>query len=236
MAMDGICKIPDCGNGGKLTRGWCDKHYQRWRKNGDPLVSKIDRENAGQPCKAEGCEKTSAARGYCQAHYRRLKLYGSAEAFHPDYHTAARWIAEHVGHQGDECLPWPYSRNGNGRGGACIDGVQMSAPRAMCIAAHGPPPTPEHETAHSCGRSHEGCMNPQHLRWATSEENKADMLEHGTLRRGTQINTAKLTEEDVRLIRQLSASDTRKALAERFEVTYACICDVVTRRSWAWLD
>lgn len=30
------CKIEDCGRTGKLTRGWCSKHYGRWRTHGDP--------------------------------------------------------------------------------------------------------------------------------------------------------------------------------------------------------
>lgn len=31
------CSVEGCENGAK-ARGWCEKHYQRWRKNGDPLV------------------------------------------------------------------------------------------------------------------------------------------------------------------------------------------------------
>ena len=31
------CNIEDCENGGKLRRGWCPKHYERWRRHGDPL-------------------------------------------------------------------------------------------------------------------------------------------------------------------------------------------------------
>lgn len=29
------CSIAGCGNDAK-TRGWCPKHYQRWRTHGDP--------------------------------------------------------------------------------------------------------------------------------------------------------------------------------------------------------
>ena len=31
------CNIEDCENGGKLRRGWCDMHYARWQRHGDPL-------------------------------------------------------------------------------------------------------------------------------------------------------------------------------------------------------
>ena len=32
------CSIDGCENGGKLRRGWCDMHYRRWRRHGDPLA------------------------------------------------------------------------------------------------------------------------------------------------------------------------------------------------------
>lgn len=36
-----ICKIKDCKNKVK-AKGWCSKHYMRWRRYGDPNVVKID--------------------------------------------------------------------------------------------------------------------------------------------------------------------------------------------------
>lgn len=37
----GTCSInnDECRHGGKLTRGWCSKHYQRWWVSGDPLLT-----------------------------------------------------------------------------------------------------------------------------------------------------------------------------------------------------
>lgn len=40
MADTALCSIPDCGNG-VAYRGWCRKHYERWRKHGDPTAYKI---------------------------------------------------------------------------------------------------------------------------------------------------------------------------------------------------
>lgn len=36
MAHSPLCSIPDCGKPSVL-RGWCNAHYRRWQKHGDPL-------------------------------------------------------------------------------------------------------------------------------------------------------------------------------------------------------
>lgn len=35
--MKTICSIEGCGNP-HLARGWCERHYRRWRRHGDPLA------------------------------------------------------------------------------------------------------------------------------------------------------------------------------------------------------
>ena len=34
-----VCVIEGCG-GKQIARGWCPKHYQRWKKHGDPLAGR----------------------------------------------------------------------------------------------------------------------------------------------------------------------------------------------------
>lgn len=35
MANSRLCSIPNCGKP-RIGRGWCEGHYRRWRKHGDP--------------------------------------------------------------------------------------------------------------------------------------------------------------------------------------------------------
>ena len=40
MATSRLCSIPGCGKAACNSRGWCNAHYIRWRKFGDPLGAK----------------------------------------------------------------------------------------------------------------------------------------------------------------------------------------------------
>src|SRR5690606_22017504 len=97
---------------------------------------------------------------------------------------APKWLKDHVAHTADDCLIWPYAKLANGYAAIRIDGKTTTAARIMCVAAHGEPLTPQLEAAHSCGNGHLGCVNPRHLRWATTAENNSDKNIHGTMMKG----------------------------------------------------
>lgn len=234
----GICSFPNCARVGKMTRGWCNKHYQRWQNNGDPGISQLDREQTGKPCKIDGCGKPSRVRGFCLFHGERLRRTGNplVASLNPRHRINQIWIEAHRDFRGDECLIWPFHRGDNGRGVFRIKGRGKSAPYVMCSLAHGEPPTLGHEASHSCGKGHEGCVNPRHLRWATRKENERDKRAHGTVRRGADINTTKLTEHDVREIRRIGKSIAPRVVAERFGITEQNVCHINNRKTWAWLE
>lgn len=60
----GICSIPDCGITSRV-RGWCDKHYARWKRTGNPLCP---RRVGGWA----GCEKKSTLRASTRPSMRDL--------------------------------------------------------------------------------------------------------------------------------------------------------------------
>jgi hypothetical protein len=100
----------------------------------------------------------------------------------------------------------------------------------VCTAFHGPPP-PKHEVAHNDGdRSNPRADN---LRWATRHENILDMAIHGTQRRGEQMSTSKLTENQARQIMQSKGSSY--FLARLFGVSPTAIRDIRVGNTWRHL-
>jgi hypothetical protein len=143
---------------------------------------------------------------------------------------AIDWIRGHVGYSGDDCLLWPFSRT-RGYGTFGYLGEHLYVHRYMCELANGPPPTPEHEATHSCGRGHLGCATPKHLFWKTPGENLQEAYEHGSLayRRKTRFL---LTSAKVKKIRPLKGTESAARVALRFGVSESTISDIWSGRTW----
>jgi hypothetical protein len=184
-------------------------------------------------CSVDGCSSQVRAGGMCQRHYDKHRRHGD-----PLFERELRsdWLIAHSNHRGDECLIWPFARGADGYAIASFEGVNSSAHRAMCKIAHGPPPTAKHEAAHSCGKGHLGCVNPGHLSWKTSAENKADMIAHGTALMGERHGMARLTEADVRAIWDAKGSVSQAALARLYGVTPTTINNIYRRVIWRHME
>lgn len=172
-----ICSDPEC-NRPSHSRGLCSMHYKRYRSSNGPMPPLVRVKGV---CSIEGCDKPHHIRGYCQMHFARLRRHGDPEFTKTSPEGAGlEMLMALVGHNGEDCVTWPYSRNPQGYGQTYFCGEVMGAHRVMCILAHGSPPSPSHQAAHSCGRGSGGCVNPEHLRWATAKENIADKFNlHG---------------------------------------------------------
>ena len=147
-----------------------------------------------------------------------------------DKGSTERFLREHVNHDGQDCLIWPYARNAAGYGLAVVGGKQSLASRWMCVLAHGNPDDPKHEAAHSCGNGNLGCVNPRHIRWASHRENMSDTLIHGTRNRGERNGKTTITEQDVRDIRD--ATPPLKKLAEKYGLTVHGITKIRSGSRW----
>jgi hypothetical protein len=143
-------------------------------------------------------------------------------------HQARAAILECLEAHTAECVNWPFAVNRKGYGIVRWNGQSAIASRVVCELAYGPVPTGM-EVAHSCGNAR--CCNPAHLRHATSAENKADKIIHGTALYGDRHPRAKLTEAQVRAIKSSKAK--KSDLARTFGVSPAAINLIVKGVNWA---
>jgi hypothetical protein len=74
--MPKTCSIAGCGRAA-LARGFCKKHWKRWRQHGDP--SAVRRRTEHPPtCSVPDCGRPYLARGLCTRHYLRARKKGEA--------------------------------------------------------------------------------------------------------------------------------------------------------------
>ena len=93
----------------------------------------------------------------------------------------------------------------------------------------------------NCPAGHEACHNDgnrqnnilQNLRWDTPKANGCDKRLHGTIARGSRSSSAKITERDVPLIRELRTSGhSYGEIASRFDITRATVIALLKGRTW----
>lgn len=109
--------------------------------------------------------------------------------------------------------------------------------RLVIETFHGPPP-PNAECRHLDGNKLNN--RADNLAWGTSKENAQDRMKHGTHFpggfRGSESPLSKLTESDVRQIRQLLTSGkTQREIARPFNVHPQTISNIKRGISWKWL-
>jgi hypothetical protein len=194
-----------------------------------------------QKCSVDGCDNLALKRKdrLCMKHRARLARVGGTSDSDLKYGPNGRalaWLKDHITHTGSACLNWPFGREkGTGHGVVWFEGRSQIASRVMCRLSHGEPPTPDHDAAHNCGKGHEACVNPDHLRWATTVENHADRWIHGTMNIGERNGNAHLTADQVRIIRS-SPDRTLKDLSREFGVSKSTIGRARRGECWKHLE
>lgn len=176
-------------------------------------------------CSVPDCRRTHLARGLCANHYARLLRNGDVSVMKGTQPGEAKEYYENVvlSYDRDECLIWPYRRSDLGYGEIRYDGKMRLVHRILCDATHGPPPTPSHESAHSCGKGHLGCVTKRHLSWKTHSENMADAIIHGSTTKNKTVRFNRLTDAERREVVALIGSMPIAAIARRFGCTPSAI-------------
>lgn len=181
-------------------------------------------------CSVESCAKPHLARGYCSAHWERWRRYGDPLGGRTPCGLPMAFIRKAVEYSEHCCLEWPYGLNSDGYGQISHEGRPLRSHILVCILAHGPRPEGL-QAAHSCGNR--ACVNQSHLRWATRQENEADKKLHGTYLHGQNHHNAKLSDEDVAIIRDLCGHRKQREIARRFGVSPSTINDIRRGRTWS---
>lgn len=132
----------------------------------------------------------------------------------------------------DGCWEWTKLRSLDGYGRVTFRTKNMAAHRLAFWAFQGDDPG-ERLVCHRCDNP--ACVNPGHLFLGTAQDNSADMVKKGrSLSAGTNPR-ARLTEDDVRAIRN-RAKERAYDLAREFRVSPGTIYFVRSGRTWKEVD
>lgn len=151
-----------------------------------------------QLCSIQGCEGLHKGLSYCSKHWQRYKKYGDAEApvkrgkrhWTPEQFNAKFW--ERVNVQGQhECWEWLGHLNRYGYGQVKHQRKTRTAHRVMWFLIHGS--FPESLILHSC--DNRKCVNPNHLRLGSAQDNVDDREQRNRGYRGGHWWNAKRSKE-----------------------------------------
>ena len=119
----------------------------------------------------------------------------------------------------------------DGYGQLTMKGKSYSAHRLSWSIENGDIPTGLC-VLHKC--DNRKCINPDHLFIGTHKDNSIDMSNkgRGSLKRGEKHPSAKLKEEDVKEIFNLSGQLSQREIAKKFNVTQGLIVNILNHRSW----
>lgn len=192
-------------------------------------------------CKTGDCDRPAHTRGWCARCYKREREAADKSGdesfftFRRNEPVEARyWRAVVVNTEG--CWGWTswFDRDGYGR----IRNIR--APRLSWQIHHGPIPDGMC-VLHRCDNP--PCTRPDHLFLGTIADNNADKAAKGRSTRGRSLrgnhvrgeahHAARITNEDVRAIRELYAAGMlQREIGERFGVRPGYISNIITGRSW----
>lgn len=131
---------------------------------------------------------------------------------------------------GDDCWIWTAGRFPSGYGAFSLKGRLYRAHRMAFMLFRGEIP-PGLCVCHRCDQP--ACVNPAHLFLGTNAENSADMVAKHRHAAGVRNGRAKLTEDDVREIREcIREGDSQRHVAQRFGVSQVLVGLIARRKSW----
>jgi hypothetical protein len=105
-------------------------------------------------------------------------------------------------------------------------------PHCLVLEAFVGPRPYKYDACHANGCKTDNRL--ENLRWDTRAGNMADAIKHGKTNRGERSPFAKLTESDVRQIRELP--NTQAEIARKFNISREHVRDIRLGKRWAHLQ
>jgi len=136
-----------------------------------------------------------------------------------------------------DCIIFAGGKNAAGYGRRYVNGRYHLAHRLAYCEHHGVSleSIKGLEVRHECDNP--PCINPNHLKLGTHDDNMKDKVARGRQCRGETIRTSKLTDEAVTYIRKnhrpFCKQNGTLALAVRFGVSKSTITRALTKELWA---
>lgn len=165
-----LCTIEGCGKP-YSCKGYCNKHYLRFRKYGDPLQTafRTPEEKASTICALEECDLPERTGGYCNRHYLRLNRYGDPRLV-KQVPTVEERFWEKVDKNGENgCWVWTAGKFKTGYGSFNNGESTPAYAHRYSFQLHGGVLVKGLHIDHKCHVR--DCVNPEHLRQVTTRQN-----------------------------------------------------------------
>jgi hypothetical protein len=133
------------------------------------------------------------------------------------------------------CLEWQGKRQKN-YGVYFYKSRNLAVHRITCWLKHGEP-KPSDFALHSCDNP--PCVNPEHLRWGTHQENMKDSVKRNrrAITRGERNGRSKLDERKVLAIRAIyGTGPTTVEIANLYGVSNQIVSRIVRGQAWQHLE
>lgn len=221
-----ICSIDGCGNKHKGL-DYCEKHYQRFKKHGDPLIY-----FAKKMCGVDECMGIYYGRGFCGKHYQRWVDHKNVDHIRtPRFKSPLEAYEAHVIKRGDQdCWSWSGKKDGMGYGVLRYKPKIWRAHRFSYNQFVNPIPEGLF-VCHKCDQPL--CTNPKHLFLGTSNENFEDCRKKMRHVMGSRCHNAKITEVEALNIKLLLHNGCKTIhVSNKLSVAYNIVSNIKYGKTW----
>lgn len=234
------CFVTDCNDISRVKR-LCRKHYKLYTRRGWDFPPTLPHPQ----CLVDGCEASSRQRGgvgwLCFRHAERFRaLFRQLRKFvaEIDQRQARRveefWSRVTIPQDKEQCWLWNGYTNSKGYGWFHVNGVRWFVHR-LSWKWHNGQIYRKLLVLHSCDIPL--CVNPNHLRQGTFQDNAEDAGSRGRRAIGSRVGGALLDEDKVRYLRaEVDKGRTQKDVARELNVSASVVGAVCRKKAWRWVD